>query len=230
MGIEPTQAVLETASPALEHSPLYPAFAYPPERVRVLSNARFNAGKSNGPSRSHALLTGHNARQVWACRNIAPVRCQLWDLVQTAGLEPASIPISGVLYRLSYVYECPLWDPSSGNPGREVRGVLCPTGIAPGRQGQVPVAGDELLLRAAAYIFMEHWQRRITRNAPCHGADGRRGPRLPEERTKVPVGRLRDPALFAPWRVMWRPVFPGCHTHSGGFAIHAGRFVHPWSG
>lgn len=44
-----------------------------------------------------------------------------------------------------------------------------------------------------------------------HGADGWRGPQLPEERTKVPVGRLRDPALFAPWRVMWRPVFPGCH-------------------
>lgn len=56
-----------------------------------------------------------------------------------------------------------------------------------------------------------------------HGADGRRGPRLPVERTEVPVGRLRDPALFAPWRVMWRPVFPGCHTHSGGFAIHVGR-------
>lgn len=52
-----------------------------------------------------------------------------------------------------------------------------------------------------------------------HGADGRRGPRLPVERTEVPVGRLRDPALFAPWRVMWRPVFPGCHTHSGG--LHA---------
>lgn len=50
------------------------------------------------------------------------------------------------------------------------------------------------------------------------------------ERTKAPVGRLRDPALFAPWRVMWRPVFPGCHTHSGGFAIHVGRFVRPWSG
>ena len=97
MGIEPTQAVLETASPALEHSPLYPAFAYPPERVRVLSNARFNAGKSNGPSRSHALLTGHNARQVWACRNIAPVRCQLWDLVQTAGLEPAHTSRRGAL-------------------------------------------------------------------------------------------------------------------------------------
>ena len=97
MGIEPTQAVLETASPALEHSPLYPAFAYPPERVRVLSNARFNAGKSNGPSRSHALLTGHNARQVWACRNIAPVRCQLWDLVQTAGLEPAHTSWCGAL-------------------------------------------------------------------------------------------------------------------------------------
>lgn len=56
-----------------------------------------------------------------------------------------------------------------------------------------------------------------------HGADGRRGPRLPVERTEVPLGRLRDPALFAPWRVMWRPVFPGCHTHSGGFAIHVGR-------
>lgn len=39
------------------------------------------------------------------------------------------------------------------------------------------------------------------------------------ERTKVPVGRLHDPALFAPWRVMWRSVFPGCHTHSGG--LHA---------
>ena len=97
LGIEPTQAVLETASPALEHSPLYPAFAYPPERVRVLSNARFNAGKSNGPSRSHALLTGHSARQVWACRNIAPVRCQLWDLVQTAGLEPAHTSWCGAL-------------------------------------------------------------------------------------------------------------------------------------
>lgn len=97
MGIEPTQAVLETASPALEHSPLYPAFAYPPERVRVLSNARFNAGKSNGPSRSHALLTGHNARQVRACRNIAPVRCQLWDLAQTAGLEPAHTSWRGAL-------------------------------------------------------------------------------------------------------------------------------------
>lgn len=60
-----------------------------------------------------------------------------------------------------------------------------------------------------------------------HGADGRRGPRLPEERTEVPVGRLRDPALFAPWRVMWRTVFPGCHTHSGGFAIHAGRCLAP---
>ena len=34
-----------------------------------------------------------------------------------------------------------------------MRRVLCPTGIAPGRQGQVPVAGDELLLRAAAYIL-----------------------------------------------------------------------------
>ena len=97
LGIEPTQAVLETASPALEHSPLYPAFAYPPERVRVLSNARFNAGKSNGPSRSHALLTGHNARQVRACRNIAPVRCQLWDLAQTAGLEPAHTSWCGAL-------------------------------------------------------------------------------------------------------------------------------------
>ena len=40
---------------------------------------------------------------------------------------------------------------------------------------------------------------------------------------KAPVGHLHRPALFAPWRVMWRPVFPGCHTHSGGFAIHAGR-------
>ena len=30
----------------------------------------------------------------------------------------------------------------------------CQTGIAPGRQGQVPVAGDELLLQAAAYIFL----------------------------------------------------------------------------
>lgn len=91
LGIEPTQAVLETASPALEHSPLYPAFTDSSRSLlRVLSNARFNAGKSNGPSRSHALLTGHNARQVWACRNIAPVRCQLWDLVQAAGLEPAT--------------------------------------------------------------------------------------------------------------------------------------------
>ena len=43
------------------------------------------------------------------------------------------------------------------------------------------------------------------------------------ERTKAPVGHLHRPALFAPWRVMWRPDFPGCHTHSGGFAIHAGR-------
>lgn len=93
LGIKPTQAVLETASPALEHSPLYPAFASRPELIRVLSNVRFNAGKSNGPSRSHALLTGHCARQVWACRNIAPVRCQLWDLVQTAGLEPATFSL-----------------------------------------------------------------------------------------------------------------------------------------
>ena len=46
--IELTQAVLETASPALVHSPLYPAFTYPPEQICVLSNARFNAGKSNG--------------------------------------------------------------------------------------------------------------------------------------------------------------------------------------
>lgn len=35
----------------------------------------------------------------------------------------------------------------------EVRGVLSPTGIAPGHQGQVPVAGDELLLQDAAYIL-----------------------------------------------------------------------------
>ena len=89
------------------------------------------------------------------------------------------IPPGAVLCLLSYVCECPLWDTSSGNPGREVRGVLCPTGIAPGRQGQVPVAGDELLLRAAAYIFGEHWQRRITRNVPRHGADGWRCPQLP---------------------------------------------------
>ena len=62
LGIEPTQAVLETASPALEHSPLYPAFTDSSRSLlRVLSNARFNAGKSNGPSRSHALLTG----QIW---------------------------------------------------------------------------------------------------------------------------------------------------------------------
>ena len=62
LGIEPTQAVLETASPALEHSPLYPAFTDSARSLlRVLSNARFNAGKSNGPSRSHALLTG----QIW---------------------------------------------------------------------------------------------------------------------------------------------------------------------
>lgn len=108
LGIEPTQAVLETALPALEHSPLYPAFAYPPERVRVLSNARFNAGKSNSPSRSHALLTGHSARQVWACRNIAPVRCQLWDLVQTAGLEPATFSLLAKRScLLSYVCICP---------------------------------------------------------------------------------------------------------------------------
>ena len=98
LGIEPTQAVLETASPALEHSPLYPAFTDSSRSlIRVLSNARFNAGKSNGPSRSQALLTGHNARQVWACRNIAPVRCQLWDLVQTAGLEPAHTSGRGAL-------------------------------------------------------------------------------------------------------------------------------------
>lgn len=34
-----------------------------------------------------------------------------------------------------------------------MRGVLYPTGIAPGRQGQEPVTGDELLLQAAAYIL-----------------------------------------------------------------------------
>lgn len=35
-----------------------------------------------------------------------------------------------------------------------MRGVLYLTGIAPGHQGQVPVAEDELLLQAAAYIFL----------------------------------------------------------------------------
>ena len=94
LGIEPTQAVLETASPALEHSPLYPAFTDSSRRpLRVLSNARFNAGKSNGPSRSHALLTGRCACQLRACHNAAPVRCQLWVLVQTAGLEPATFSL-----------------------------------------------------------------------------------------------------------------------------------------
>ena len=94
LGIEPTQAVLETASPALEHSPLYPAFTDSSRSpLRVLSNARFNAGKSNGPSRSHALLTGHCACQLRACHNTAPVRCQLWVLVQTAGLEPATFSL-----------------------------------------------------------------------------------------------------------------------------------------
>ena len=42
-------------------------------------------------------------------------------------------------------------------------GGSCQTGITPGRQGQVPVAGDELFLQDTAYIFLEHWQRRITR-------------------------------------------------------------------
>lgn len=97
LGIEPTAHGFGDRVATLVHLPVYPAFAYPPERVRILSNARFNAGKSNGPSRSHALLTGHNARQVWACRNIAPVRCQLWDLVQTAGLEPAHTSGRGAL-------------------------------------------------------------------------------------------------------------------------------------
>ncbi len=75
-------------------------------------------------------------------------------LVQTAGLEPATFSLlAKCSCLLSYVCECPLWATSSWNPGREVRGGLCLTGIAPGCQGQVPVAGDELLLQAAAYIL-----------------------------------------------------------------------------
>ena len=48
--------------------------------------------------------------------------------------------------------------------------VLCQTGIAPGHQGQVPVAGDELLLQAAAYARTHHpkrsppWCRRLGLN------------------------------------------------------------------
>ena len=62
---------------------------------------------------------------------------------------------------------------------------------------------------AGRSLYLHRGQGRITRNDPRHGADGRRDPRLPG-------GHLHRPALFAPWRVMWRPVFPGCHTHSGG--------------
>ena len=62
LGIEPTARGFGDRVATLEHLPLYPAFTDSSRRLlRVLSNARFNAGKSNGPSRSHALLTG----QIW---------------------------------------------------------------------------------------------------------------------------------------------------------------------
>ena len=93
-GLEPAHTSRRGALPTELHLRV-PRLRIRPELSgpRILSNARFNAGKSNGPSRSHALLTGHNARQVRACRNIAPVRCQLWVLVQTAGLEPATFSL-----------------------------------------------------------------------------------------------------------------------------------------
>ncbi len=171
LGIEPTQAVLETASPALEHSPLYPAFAYPPERVRVLSNARFNAGKSNGPSRSHALLTGHNARQVRACRNIAPVRCQLWDLAQTAGLEPAHTSLRDALPTELRLRMSPL-----GHFVREpwTRGARGPM---PNRNCTGASMASTSCRRRAAFagrsLYFTNRGRGVSpRNAPCHGADG----------------------------------------------------------
>lgn len=68
------------------------------------------------------------------------------------------------------------------------------------------------LKRCSLAVSTENWCRWPERS-PAPGWKGQ----------KAPVGHLHRPALFAPWRVMWRPVFPGCHTHSGGFAIHAGR-------
>lgn len=101
LGIEPTQTVLETASPALEHSPLYPAFTDSSRSLlRVLSNARFNAGKSNGPSRSHALLTG----QIWThpAGNGFPALSPCTLSALGLGADGWTRTSGQMLYRLSY--------------------------------------------------------------------------------------------------------------------------------
>ena len=72
------------------------------------------------------------------------------------------------------------------------------------------------LKRCSLAVSTKNWCRWPERS-PATGWKGQ----------KAPVGHLHRPALFAPWRMMWRPVFPGCHTHSGGFAIHAGRCLAP---
>ena len=142
---------------------------------------RFHQSRQGGriPTRSFQRALSFSVRRS-AYSHIIRERPGLWCRRQDLNLR---IPPGTVLYRLSYVCKCPLWATS-------LRGARGPV---PNRNCTGASRANTSCRRRAAFtgrsLYFTKGQRRITRNAPCHGADGWRCPQLPAE-DRIRVGRL----------------------------------------